>query len=296
MGVVSRPRANPAMWRSVARYWRYRGFESIEEENLERVLAPASVVSSRGSGSTWKDSLDLAEELGLLTREAGTVEAVSEEWPALASDDLAEFQAALRRVLLAASNNSDLWGSQDEKWSSNESREFSRIAVWFLQCPVRDSFGADAASLALKHVAGPSDAKLIENPEQWRVFVRWALASGLIDRVGKGYVPDPSAAVAFELRNVYSSAAERPSLAVRDALVERIPVLEGGEYFSGFGSFMRDDGARVEPGSNLAGVGLSIALERLRKAGHIDYREKSDGDRLVLSVGELHPTDLKWRN
>lgn len=287
------------MLRALARYCRYRNVAILEEDRLREAIAPTSL-TVRESGSTvpaagtaWKDSVDLAIELGIAERREGLLSFDEQLIAELASDGVPGFRRALRRIVLAPENNDGLWEhGEGERWSSEGAREFSRIAVWLLETDSRGLVRDKAYETARRLVGGP--AKLVENVEQWRVFVRWAEALGVISGVSNLHLPDPTVAVEEELVDVFSSEAELPALRVRDEVSGQLPVLRNGEYAEGLQRFLIEKPRRLDAE---AGPALSFALMRLKRRGLILFDRRSDADQLILRDphSDENPTHILWK-
>ena len=282
MGLISRPRSNPAMVRAIARYCRYRDLSEVTDAGLQAVIAPGGL--GEVEGSAWKDTMNVMDDLGLLELRDSQVLISPSLKEGLADDAHYVFRAALRAVVFAEENNSDLWDTEDGRWSSTGSREFSRIAAWFLE---RALLREDAlVDRCRRDVAGEN--KVIENEEQLRVFIRWATALGLAVPLFGNTVPDPSVAVREELAAAFDGADQIPTLTLRDRLTSAIPVLRGGSYATGLDRFLTDQASRPP---DEASPGLRTALWRLERAGVLKFRSTSDGDPLVLGAADaLNPT------
>jgi hypothetical protein len=230
-------------------------------------------------------------ELGLAERRDGDLILEESALGGLADEQTSVFRRTLRSLVLAAEHNSALWEhAEGEAWASTASREFSRIAVWFLEKPV-GGLSDDFYEVARREVEGPT--KLVENVEQWRVFIRWAEALGLMSRLGGLQLPDPTVAVEEELSGVFGSKSLLPALQVRDGLVSALPVLRNGAYASGFDRFLNQKPRRL---ASEAGPALAFALIRLERRGVIAFARPSDSDQLILSDPHSpdNPTRIKW--
>lgn len=290
MGMVKRARSNPALWRALARYFSYRGTEEMPEDEAAAAVAPEAL-APRGSGSVWSDSVGLAEEFGMLTRRKGTIRLTHSAWQELASESLSSVGRALMSLVFEEAQNEGLWEGNAKGWRSECARDFSRIASWFLQTGLDRPFKGeeDQSDLSRKEVEGPGGERLVENPTQWGVFERWAVSLGLVTTL-KGFpLPDPTSAVAREIESLIEPGERMPSRTLRSRIVERIPVLQGGTYARGLDDFLRED---VDRQAHDAGIGLSVALVRLYRAGWIDLAEESDGDRLRLAYTDRAPTSV----
>lgn len=286
MGIISRPRSNPAMLRALARYCSYREIEEISEQDLQRVIAP-DALGGGGAGSAWRDTLLLAQEFDLLDLRDGVVVIAAEMKGELADDDIQRFRTALRRLVLGPAHNDRLWDLTGGRWSSVGSREFSRAAAWFLDQPLERSEGT-LSDRARRQV--PGDQKVIENEEQARVFIRWATSLGLAATLFGEPIPDPSVSVRDELPGAFGGEGDLPALALRDRLVAALPVLYTGPYAAGLDKVLAPSPRRLPAA---AGAGLLVALRRLERQGTLKFRERSDAPALVLEEPDTaNPTHI----
>src|SRR5688500_11521270 len=99
MGIITRPRANPAMLRAVARYCRYREIDEISAEDLRAVIAP-DAYGGGAAGSVWHDSFNLAQELGFLAPRDDLVAVDPTLRDRLAEESRDGFRRALRSLVL----------------------------------------------------------------------------------------------------------------------------------------------------------------------------------------------------
>jgi hypothetical protein len=231
-------------------------------------------------------------ELGIGERRDGELVFREDALTNLAAEETSAFRRAVRSIILAPEHNTGLWDhAGGDAWPSSAAREFSRIAVWLLETPVGELAGDDAYEIARRSVEGPT--KLVENVEQWRVFLRWAEAVGLTSRVGVLQLPDPTVAIEEELPHVFGSKKDLPALKVRDGLVSAIPVLRNGAYSSGLDRFLVDKPRRLPAD---AGPALAFALSRLKRRNVIDFSPASDAAQLVLSDPDSkdNPRHIVW--
>jgi hypothetical protein len=272
------------MLRALARYCQYRGIKDAPEHTLRNV-----VTQHRGDvdGSVWSDTLLVAAELGVLSNEAGVLQLDGSSIRELAVDDDHMFRRALRRRVMAYDHNHDPWDTVDGRWSSAGAREFSRIATWLLQVPVEVLQTNGPYELARKEVSGPSDDKLVENQTQWRTFLRWGIALGLVSMIDDLVLPDPTVAIEEELSDLL--AGEVHVIAFRDGVVKCLPVLLGGAYAHGLDGFLHE---RPRRDPRAAGSGLSLALRRLERRGVISVDRRSDAEHLALDGLVRQPTHL----
>ena len=143
------------------------------------------------------------------------------------------FRRSLREIVFAKHNNDGLWKVSDGRWPTRASTEFSRITSWFLDQPFELS-QSDLSARARPQLK--TTLRLIENPDQGRVFERWCLALGLGGTIFGDLLPDPVLAIEEELPESTGDAEELPALTFRDRLLERLPTLTGGAYTEGLDS------------------------------------------------------------
>lgn len=288
------------MLRCIFGYLALRDRSEIDIRELRQVVASAPVVQAdkgpepdadwNEEGSMWRDSIDVAVELGALQRDGDGI-TVGDPTLAGAAADEGSFRTALRRRVLAAENSDGLW---EGSWSQAGAREFARIAVWALMKPVDAFVSSNAYESAREEVAGPDDAKLVENQDQWRVFVRWATALGLASTLERVLLPDPTVAVRDELKDSLNADSDALAPELRDALVERIPVLAHGRLAQGVARHLREAPEKAHP--NEAGHGLSVALERLHRQGALSFDVRSDAPSLRLAGDIGDPTHIAMRS
>jgi hypothetical protein len=287
MGIITRTRAHPAMLRALARYCAYREITESDVASLQRVLAP-DAFGAQKAGSVWHDSLLLASELGLVDQDDERVAIRPTLRAELAVDDVGAFRRALRKVVLAPVNNEGLWAVSNGVWPAGASTEFSRIASWFLDQP----FELDHPEISAR--ARPqlkTTLRLIENPDQGRVFERWCVALGLGATLFDNLLPDPIKAVSEELPDIYQDSEELPALTVRDQLLERLPVLTGGAYAAGLDQVLKVVPRRVP---HAAGPSLTRSLQGLERRGVIAFVSRSDAESMTLEDSDrAGPTHLR---
>ena len=195
------------MIRAIARYCSYRDRAEFMEADLRAVIVPDSV-EGPGAGSVSADTTSLLEEYGLASRDGDVIRLSDSLLTGLAADQQSLFRRALREVVLDTLHNSNLWTVSKGKWSADGSREFTRIAAWFLDTPIEEAYGQNMYARSRKELT--EARKLIENEEQWRVFTRWSNAIGLSSTLFSQDLPDPTVAVSDELETVCGEAHKLP--------------------------------------------------------------------------------------
>lgn len=154
--------------------------------------------------------------------------------------------------------------------------------AWFLQQNPMKPFGtawgtgAETSFKSLVHKDG-SEVKAVETPEQWRSFMRWAIALGLARSVETGdkkvFIGDASTAIAGQFASLPSSGRAEEWLA---QLAEQLPI---------FGSRTLLE-TLPEPRSGWADIApaVTLGLLKLEKAGALKMGSADDG-RGVVAIG-----------
>jgi hypothetical protein len=251
---------------------------------MNAALRPAHVVG--GEADALIASLRVGRDISLLDRSGSTrttdqaadwvlqeqARSQRDEWYA----DPARFRVLVRRALLAKAIDDIAEGETP-----------SDVAVglaWLLaQDPVRP--------LARTYGDGPERAlndqnmrPYITGPDQWRPFLRWAVALGCaaFSQIGgrRLVLPDPTGAVSEELPPI-----PRVGLPARDfyaALNKELPILDGGQI----SEFMRAKrGECADPrGDAMVGPAFSLALRRLQGQGVISLHREADARYRVNGV------------
>jgi len=123
----------------------------------------------------------------------------------------------------------------------------------------------------------------LTNNSRWQHFGYWAIYLGFAIKIsiaGKDYLcPDPTEAIAYELKRVFK---ENKELRIRDFfeyLAEEIPVLEFGAVRNKIMDRAREG---LQLSDSFLSFSTSLALFRLEKRGLISLEHKSDADSLSL--------------
>jgi hypothetical protein len=109
----------------------------------------------------------------------------------------------------------------------------------------------------------------ISRSEQWRPFVRWAVALGLARRSNKVVIPDASTAISDQLVSLPKSASARAWLS---ALRERLPIL---------GSTSLTDQLPQGPTWEQVPPSLVLGLLKLEKLGVLNLQPSDDASDVV---------------
>lgn len=251
---------------------------------MDAALRPAHVVG--GEADALLASLRVGRDIGLLDR-SGTPRTADQaadwalqeqarsqrdEWYA----DPVRFRGLVRRALLAK--------AVDDIAAGETPSDVAVGLAWLLaQDPVRP--------LSRAHGEGPEWAlndqnmiPYIAGPDQWRPFLRWAVALGCaeLSQVNKRrlVLPDPTPAVAEELPPIPSAGIS--ARAFYAAMTRELPVLDGGQI----SDFMRAErGECADPrGDAMVGPAFSLALRRLQGQGVIDLHREADAGYRVNGV------------
>jgi hypothetical protein len=253
---------------------------------MDAALRPAHVVG--GEADALLASLRVGRDIGLLDRSGSrrTTDqaadwALQEQarsqrdgWYA----DPVRFRVLVRRALLAK--------AVDDITAGETPSDVAVGLAWLLALdPVRP--------LSWAYSDGPERAlndqnmrSYIAGPDQWRPFLRWAVALGCAEfsQVGNRrlILLDPTAAVAEELPPI-----PRAGVLARvfyAAVTKELPVLDGGRI----SDFMREKRGEFADcrGDAMVGPAFSLALQRLQGQGVIDLHQEGDAGYRVH--GMLH--------
>jgi hypothetical protein len=251
---------------------------------IDAALRPKHVVD--GAANALVASMQVGEDIGLLERlgRSGTrVEGA--EWalrkPALEQRDEwyespVRFRMLVRRKLLAK--------AVDEIAKGKPPSDVAVGLAWLLAQDI-------VRPLPRAYSDGPEralhDQKLasyITTEEQWRPFLRWAVALGCAEfsQIGNRQIvlPDPTAALAEELPLVPRAGMSASDFCA--AAAKELPVLDGGHI----SNFVRAEQAEwADPrGDALVGPAFSLALRRLQGQGLIELRHTADAGNRVNGV------------
>jgi hypothetical protein len=274
--------ASVAILYPVCRWLSHRDRASFSDINA--ALRPAHLVG--GEPDALLASLRVGRDIGLLDRSGSTRTSDQiAEWalqePARSQRDEwyaepARFRVLTRRALLAK--------AVDDIAASETPSDVAVGLAWLLaQDPVRP--------LPQAYRDGPEGAlndqnmrPYITGPDQWRPFLRWAVALGCAEysQIGSRrlILLDPTAALAEELPPIPRAGIS--ARAFYEAVIKELPVLDGGRI----SDFMREKrGEFADPrGDAMVGPAFSLALRRLQGQGVIDLHREADAGYRVSGV------------
>jgi hypothetical protein len=251
---------------------------------MDAALRPPHVVG--GEADALLASLRVGQDIGLLDRSGGArttdqtadwalqepARSQRDEW----YGDPASFRVLVRRALLAK--------AVDDIAAGETPSDVAVGLAWLLaQDPVRP--------LPLAYKGVPEGAlndqnmrPYITGPDQWRPFLRWAVALGCAEysqvRSRRLILLDPTAALAEELPPIPRAGVS--ARAFYAAVTKELPVLDGGQI----SEFMRKErGECTDPrGDAMVGPAFSLALRRLQAQGVIDLHREADAGYRVNGV------------
>ena len=252
--------------------------------DMNAALRPAHLVG--GEADALLASLRVGRDIGLLDRFGNTrtsdetadwalqepVRSQRDEWYA----DPARFHILVRRALLAKAVDDIAEGQTPSDVAVGLAWLLAQDPVYPLAQAYRDGpEGALNSQNMLPYIAGP---------DQWRPFLRWAVALGCAEysQVGSRrlILLDPTAALAEELPPIPHAGVS--ARAFYEALTRELPVLDGGRI----SDFMREKrGETADPrGDAMVGPAFSLALRRLQGQGVIDLHREADAGYRVNGV------------
>jgi hypothetical protein len=317
MGIVNPPEVHPGILRALYRLCVARGQDfAATSAELVSLLAPAAAVHEGADPQrSARHSVTAAQGIHMLvplsTHDSrlrlGVPAPPDTSGPA---DAESFFVGELRRLVMASKHNTSLFGEakateegaereRDEKLSSTEAREFTRIQAWLLmQDPTKPSLfyaHKDPRRNVQQLQNLYSGRDLVVNSNRWTNFRRWSLFLGFSrqDRLAgspkAGLVPDPTQAVRDEIDVVRAETREVPLVELRDRLAERLPVLDGGAYRREVRSHV---GGADDP--RIASPALALALLRCEQAKILDFATRDDFAGGRLTVGTNSYTHVRF--
>lgn len=173
------------------------------------------------SSAVLKASLTVGEGLGLISRTDATAPWRVDKAIAEGLETTADAWPWFRGELLHRVGSTAL----DDIAKGLQPSDLALGLTWFLQLNPLQPPGS-AWNAGPEAMVGELGFKAIARSEQWRPFVRWAIATGLArgfdHRDAKVLIPDPSNAIADQLHHLPNTAAAPEWLA---ALQARLPFL-----------------------------------------------------------------------
>jgi hypothetical protein len=311
MGIVNPPEVHPAIMRALYRLCVQLGTDvAFPLDDYLAMLAPAPAVND-GADPSLSARLTLREavEIGLLeSRGEDNPERYGLALPAPPEDaDTGDaetfFVRALRRLILAPSNNEPLFNDgqprdqsdesvKDEPLDASKSREFTRIQAWLLQQdPVRGplSWADKEEQRNVQRIQGQyPNGGLVVNGTRWNSFRRWSLYLGLSRQDGhNAVIADPTRAVRDELDCLDGAPKEMALVDLRTRLAERLPVLDGGAYRKEVLEYVE-----VEEDVRAVSPTLALGLLRAQRAGTLRLERRADFGGGSLTVGQMPITHV----
>lgn len=192
---------------------------------LAATLRPNDLMAGNGEGATLPASLDVAADLGLITKLTSGKDPEWDAGPALtASSDPAaavESAAAFRPLAANALNER----TRECVKQQEDPSDVAKGLVWLLGRDPLASISWDDAEAELV-ASGLKKAKVIENLTQWRPFWRWCVALGYGHQLGLGGRRVLSVSSVAAITNFTSSRkGVTPAKEFIAGLLEAAPVL-----------------------------------------------------------------------
>ena len=194
---------------------------------------------------------------------------------------------AMRARALAPENNAEeiFWEAEQ-----NRASDFTRAACWTLAQDVtgtRDVTGfapvghESVQTREVRQLAGlglaEKDQRLLGNDVRWPGYKAWGafLGFGVIGRhPAKVFWPDPTAAVADALPDLFGAGDELDQAAFLRGLADAVPVLDGGDYRKRVEAKLGGDWR--PPPAGTVSTSLARALRRLEAAGALRLEDRAD--------------------
>lgn len=248
----------------------------LDEKSAKLLLTPPALAT--GENDEYDVAVKTLADLGVVTTLEETVELMPTA-RALSIDDVAGFNALLRRSALDQVRNAGLAESDDLAGP----KDLVRALAWFLtRDPVMplgwDTVGHLQTGAFPSHLPPP-----FANGARWDRFVYWGPALGFAAQPLQGeggaskLVPDCTVAVRETVLSLWKKGQSvSPSNAV-DRIIAELPVLPGGAYSRSLGLTVGEGGVSLS---------LSSAILTGEEAGWITLDHQSDAqDVIFLDAG-----------
>jgi hypothetical protein len=206
----------------------------LDEKSAKLLLTPPTLPA--GETDEFRDAIGSLTELGIVTATEETV-ALTASARSLSVDDVAGFNALLRRAALDESRNAGLAESAD----LGGPKDLVRALAWFLTRDPAAPLDWDAVG-HLQDGAFPSHLPPpFANDVRWNRFVYWGPAVGLVahpllDEGGAvQLVSDCTVAVRETVLSLWENGQSVSPSRVIDRIIGELPVLPGGAYSRSLG-------------------------------------------------------------
>lgn len=257
----------------------------LDEKTAKLLLTPPTLPA--GETDEYRNAVKTLSDLGVVTTTGGIV-ALTADAQVLSIDDVAAFNALLRRAALDPARNAGLAESDDLAGP----KDLVRALAWFLTQDPETPLDWDAVG-HLQIGAFPSHLPLpfATNNSRWNRFVYWGPALGfaaqpLLDEGGSAkLVPDCTIAVRETVLSLWKKGQSVSPSDAAARIIKELPVLPGGSYSRSLGLAVSAD--EVSPSlSNALLTGDEagwITLDRRADAGDVIFLTDAGGTRVGVS-------------
>jgi hypothetical protein len=246
---------------------------STRRDELLGACAPAAVVTSR---SNFNNTLNAARRLGIFEESNEGMLQIAADLPRSArskKDGLRALPVLACRQLLDGRNNEPIWKDGDD---DSDDADFTRAVSWALAQDIYSfpASGPAAERVLSRQVLQVKAGQIIQNfGTRWPGFVRWASFLGF----GWGsFNIDPTLAIRRFLADVFDGRSTLDAASFIRLLGQVLPVLDGGRYRVEVEQHLDPAAGWLAPVPGRISSSLSLALERLHLAGHIELQHKAD--------------------
>jgi hypothetical protein len=271
MSVLKTSLAHPSRIRGIFRYLLQAEGQRETRENLEKLLSPEKLSEDKTPPRPmFRAALDESLKCQLLIEEDGAI-AINPELSQEARDP------QLGDKLLPDTLTYLFFGcdNQDEE-------DFGLDCAWYLAQDIYESLGTweqVEKQVAAQKVAETLDLKLssdtlFDRLKDWMYYLGLAWAHSLNDK--KNCVPDPTAYLKRNLKELFQGQKDLPLKEFIDRLAKRCPLFETGK----FRERVEEKIGRRQP--NHLSTSTAFALFRLQDEGQISLVRKSDADLMIL--------------
>jgi hypothetical protein len=277
MGILNRP-SDGQLTVLLALSRTLQAYGPMDEERLEALCAPASVVKDR---TQVHKTLVRFKQLGLFVDDPRGVR-LAAPFDGLDLADVESIRTPLRALVLDERNNP--LETQDADEEGGDASDFSLGAAWLLQQdPYTFSGRWEDVELLQKTQTQETKKKFLSNSTRWDGLHEWAPFLGLCRIIGKTIVPNPVHAVHHAIAAVPSGVSLMPIRDFRTILAELVPVVDHGTYWKAAAGRLSHPWLKLDPTD--ISPSLSLALLQLDHERRIALDRRSDAREVFRLLG-----------
>ncbi|WP_244814746.1 protein DpdG [Caballeronia sp. Lep1P3] len=264
----------------------------LTKDDLISVCAPPADDSGKEPElNRLRASLGRWTEIGLFSNEHGVVRITTERQRGETIDEWTErLPAICRRLMLRPEHCLPLWEPNLAKTEEGAGRvaDFTRALSWALAQDIYSLPNINLEQVERAQVLSPYFI-IMNFSNRLPGFRAWARYLGFATGGDNNFFVDPTEAVRAELEHVLTKETTTLANTFVDALAERIPVVDRGEYRRQVEETLKPSIWRRVPSDHLS-MSLSLALRRLELDGTIALERRADAGSTLSLTGRAYRT------